>query len=166
MVSSDTQVPNPEQLDILHIKMKVGKTSVSGDLSKDLQVPDDPELIIEAMTKNPSMYFYWASVTEVARGELERKKYEFDMWYAERYMQCKKFCIDEFGKSAVTETMVKAKLFELYGTEYSEWQEEIVKAEYRKSILAHATKAFSERSNSLINILSYRKQEWKDSSHA
>jgi hypothetical protein len=161
--NNTTEIPNPEQLDFMHIKVKVGGGTVSGDLSKDLSIPDDPEELAREIARYPSQYCYWASVSEVAKRELEKLKNRHDMWYSEKYLAAKKEMVGEFGKSYVTDTLIKAKIYEDFKEECEEWLEALSKAEYRKSILGVAANSFKEKGSSMINILSWKKQQLNDS---
>lgn len=154
-----TGIPNAEQLEWMQVKLKVGSRVVSGDLAEDLAIPSDPEDLLEALSKSPSMYFYWSTATEVAKADVERAKRRFEMWYADKYKEARKELIEEIGKSYLTDTLIKSRIFETDGETYEELQDAIITAEYKKGVLAFASKAFLERGNSMINILSWRKQD-------
>lgn len=161
MVQYNTKIPNSEQLDFMHIQLKVAGTVVTGNLSEDLLIPDDPELLAEEISKYPSMLFYWSSVAEVAKRELERVNREFEVWFSSKYVECKQELTEEFGKSYVTDTLTKSRVFDKYRDEYEEWQDAIAKAEYRKGILSIAASAFKEKGQAMINLMSWKKQQMK-----
>jgi hypothetical protein len=139
---------------------------VSGDLSEDLAIPEDPEELIDALSKSPSMYFYWSTATEVARAEVEKAKRRFEMWYAAKYKEARAELLQEIGKSYITDTMIKGYVFENYGEEYEQLQDAIIEADYKKGTLSWASKAFLERGNSMINILSWRKKDREEQGRA
>jgi hypothetical protein len=161
--SHTTDIPDVDQLDFMHIKVKVGGGTVTGDLSRDLRIPEDPEELAREIAKYPSQFCYWSAVAEVAKRELEKNKNQFELWYAEKYLVCKKEMVEEFGKSYVTDTMVKARVYEKFGEEFKEYQDAVSKAEYRKAILVVAANAFKEKGSSMINMLSWKKAQYADS---
>lgn len=147
----------------MHLSLNVGTTHVTGDLAKDLEIPEDPESLIEEIRKYPSMYCYWSTMAEVAKKEIEVTKNQYEVWHAERYLDVKRELMDEFGRSAVTESMVKARMLESYSEEIAQFEKAISDAEYRRSVLAIAANAFKEKGQAMINILSYKKQQLNDS---
>lgn len=161
-----TNIPNPEQLEWMNIHLKVGKRVVEGDLAEGLAVPEDPEDLLKALARNPSEYFYWSTAAEVGRGEMEKAKRRYEMWYAKKYMEARKALMEEVGKSYITDTMIKGYIFENYPEEYEEYQDAILEAEYKKGTLDKASKAYYERGNALINILSWRKKDREEQGRA
>jgi hypothetical protein len=157
-----TEVPNSEQYDFYQIQMRVGNKSVTGNLSQDLFIPDDPDEIADALRKQPSAAFYYASVSEVAKGELAKLKNEFELWYADRYMEVKRELAGEFGKSYASDTMVKYGVMEHYKEQYTTYINDIARAEYRRNVLTLAAKAFSDKGLACVNLLSWKKTQYME----
>jgi len=155
-----------EQFDPYHVRMKIGKQWLTGNFSEDLAIPDDPESLVQEIQRQPAMYYYWSSMAEVARGQHERAKGEFERWYADKYSEARKLVVEEIGKSYVTDTLIKAKVFELWGPEYDERYETVLSAEYFKNTMNIAAKSFLEKSSSMINILSWRKANLQEAGRA
>jgi hypothetical protein len=151
-----------DQLSFMSIKLKVADKTVSGDLSKDLRIPEDVEELVKEIERYPSMLFYWSSVAEVAKSERDMLEQRYDRWHSEIYLKCKTELHETQGASKVTETQIKAYMQVKYGDEMSAKKEEIVKAEYRRAMLLLVAKAMQEKGSAMINVLSWRKQQLKD----
>jgi uncharacterized DUF497 family protein len=150
-----------DQLSFMNVKLNIGNKQVYGDLSKDLEIPEDIEELAKAIDKYPSMLAYWGSVAEAAKGERDLLEQKYDRWYAELYLQAKEECESAAGKKAPTEAFIKSYMLKEYGDQIEEKKRALVTAEYRRSMALLVFKCVQEKGSSMINVLSYRKMQYQ-----
>jgi hypothetical protein len=150
-----------DDLSFLEIHYKLGDHIVAGDIAEDLSIPEDPDSLATEILRYPSLYFYYSSMAEEAKRIEAVTRRKFDLWQAEEQIKLRRQLVSEGAK--VTEAVLQAEFLIRYADELETWNDDIDRTAYKRTMLSLAAKSVLEKGTAAVNVLSYKKEQLKDS---
>lgn len=142
VIHGEDALPDIESVDI---KLANGRT-VTFEVHRELHVPTDPDKIVEASSKSPARYAFWAAQAERALAHVRRLEFRFaqaeavvDLRVRESYRQgLMKDTEDWYTERKVTSIVVKEP-------EVKSAQTKLNEAKYRYGVLRSIRNAVEHR---------------------
>jgi hypothetical protein len=122
----------------------------------ELENVNETSLIVKEMNTISSKMLVYGTIAEAQSRILQKLSDEFDMWYAEKYLEVEKYLKSEFPKEKFTESYKDNFIKTENKGGYLEFQEKLRDEKYRLGILKKVCSAIDSYSMKLHSIFKYR----------
>lgn len=150
----------------LRVEMKIGEHTIARDLFEDLTTNDltDPNEVLNLLDRSVAQFAYWGTFTNELEAELDLKKLDRDLWYAQQIPFAREELSEDKPKSfVVTDAAIRNWVIRNHTRTWTRYEEEVIELEKKFKQTKAFTTAWDRRITALQSISKAQIALWERS---